>query len=228
MVAPVKSAESNDGLSDDVTKEAIRHALLDVHTCLPGIITSFNPESQTATVKIALKKNLNGVISEVPELPEVPVVFPRGGGYVLTFPIQPGDGCMVHFSERSIDNWYLDGGMADPGDNRMFDLSDAICVPGLVSAGEKIPEYSPDDVNLRNLDGTARVGINPGGDIEYTNPGGSVKLSASGVFEINATTIKLNGNVESTGTFTNNGTDISSTHRHSGVQTGGGNTNVPI
>jgi phage baseplate assembly protein gpV len=45
-----------------------------------------------------------------------------------------------------------------------------------------------------------------------------------GEIDIVATTIKLNGAVVMTGTVTSNGKNISSTHTHSGVQTGSGTT----
>jgi len=54
-----------------------------------------------------------------------------------------------------------------------------------------------------------------------------VRFSADGI-EIKAPTITLTGNVVSTGTFQNNGVNIGSTHRHSGVTVGAGTTGVPL
>lgn len=61
-----------------------------------------------------------------------------------------------------------------------------------------------------------------------------VKVTAVQHLEAVAPTIKLVGNLEvigditSTGTVTNNGKDIGSTHKHSGVTAGSGNSGVPI
>jgi hypothetical protein len=41
-------------------------------------------------------------------------------------------------------------------------------------------------------------------------------------------TMNVNGNIITTGTITNNGKNIGSTHEHSGVQPGSGNTGAPI
>jgi hypothetical protein len=41
-------------------------------------------------------------------------------------------------------------------------------------------------------------------------------------------TMSVNGNIATTGTITNNGKNIGSTHEHSGVTTGSGNTGAPI
>lgn len=40
-------------------------------------------------------------------------------------------------------------------------------------------------------------------------------------------TLTVNGDVETTGSITNNGVRVDSTHTHGGVQTGGGSTGVP-
>lgn len=55
----------------------------------------------------------------------------------------------------------------------------------------------------------------------------TIRFSASGI-EITAPGgLTIHANVDITGTVTNNGVNISSTHRHDGVQTGIGNTGVP-
>ena len=61
-----------------------------------------------------------------------------------------------------------------------------------------------------------------------------VKITAVQHVEVTAPTIKLIGDLEvigdikSTGTVTNNGKDIGSTHQHSGVLFGPANTGVPV
>lgn len=61
-----------------------------------------------------------------------------------------------------------------------------------------------------------------------------VKITAVQHVEVMAPTIKLIGNLEvvgditTTGTVTNNGKNIGSTHQHNGVTAGSGNTGAPI
>ncbi|MDH0640613.1 phage baseplate assembly protein V [Pseudomonas sp. GD03860] len=61
-----------------------------------------------------------------------------------------------------------------------------------------------------------------------------VKVTAVQHVEVVAPTIKLIGdlevigNVQTTGTITNNGKNIGSTHQHNGVTPGSGNTGVPV
>lgn len=79
----------------DTTKNQIRVALL-------GIVQSFDPGAVTAVVLPAIRSveidnDGNRVTKNIPLLVDVPVVFPRGSGYTLTFPVKAGDECLVVF-----------------------------------------------------------------------------------------------------------------------------------
>ena len=110
---------------------------------IPGIIQSFNPDAVTAVVQPAIKgaeQDESGaeVSVNLPLLVDVPVVFPRGGGCTLTFPVKEGDECLVIFADRCIDFWWQSGGVQEPVDGRMHDLSDAFCIVGPQSQAKKI------------------------------------------------------------------------------------------
>ena len=47
----------------------------------------------------------------LPLLLDCPVYFPSGGNCTLTFPVQPGDECLVVFASRCIDAWWQSGGV---------------------------------------------------------------------------------------------------------------------
>ncbi|NRS20582.1 hypothetical protein HP398_29625 [Brevibacillus sp. HB1.4B] len=122
---------------------------------VPGIIQEFDPVTQTATVQVALREhvrqeNLEYQWVPIPLLLDVPVQFPRGGGYVLTFPVKQGDECLVVFSDMCIDAWFSNGGVQNQIDKRRHDLSDAIAIPGLWSQPNKVEQYSTKHVELRN------------------------------------------------------------------------------
>ncbi|CRL45415.1 hypothetical protein SGGMMB4_03116 [Sodalis glossinidius str. 'morsitans'] len=99
--------------------EVLRHTILSqLRVALPGIIQSFDAEAITCTVQPAIK----GVISDaqgraqsvaLPLLVDVPVIFPRGGGVTLTFPVAVGDECLVVFADRCIDFWWQNGGVQE-------------------------------------------------------------------------------------------------------------------
>ena len=86
-----------------------------------------------------------------------------------------------------------------------------------------------------------RISLDPGEVALYDDQGNKVellremiKVTAVQHVEVVAPTIKLIGdlevlgNIKSTGTVTNNGKNIGSTHQHNGVTAGSGNSGAPI
>ena len=93
---------------------------------------------------------------------DVPVMFPRGGGYVLTFPVQKDDECLVVFSDMCIDAWFSLGGIQNQIEKRRHDLSDAIAILGLWSQPKKLEDFSEKHVELRNEDRSEFIRMKPG------------------------------------------------------------------
>lgn len=216
-------------LSSTIIK-GVESRLKDLHTSMPGIIDSFDPVTQLARVQPAIKRvfkigNADGSEMLIPEalplLINVPVQFPRAGGFCLTFPVKQGDECLLIFSERSIDNWYTFGGVKNPGSRRFHSLSDAIAILGVSSKFNAISSFDNTNVQLKKEDGAV-----------------SITVKEDGTLELEASNTKVIGDLEVTGatvlsaTVTSNGKDISDTHSHVGspsAPTGGvSNTGTPI
>lgn len=246
---------------EEILRIAMDGAQSKLWTALPGIIFSFDSDAMTCKVKPSIAAYVTdetGNTSEesLPVLNDCPVVFPGGGGATLTFPIKPGDECLVVFASRCIDSWWQLGGVRGQAEIRMHDLSDGFVLPGVRSQPRKF-SVSTTAAQLRSDDGAAYVEINPtshnikaltSGDIEAT-AAGQITMNAP-VVTINAPQIVLNGQVTQ-GQGSNGGncsmqgplhvvdtvtsdTDVIGggkhlkTHVHSGVQTGGGNTGQPV
>jgi hypothetical protein len=137
-----------------------------LNTCLPGIIRSFDEGTQTATVQPAIKRLFReqGAV-DLPPLVDVPVKFPRGGGFVLTFPIAAEDECLLSFSQRAIDFWWQNGGVQLPSEYRTHDLSDAFADVGYSSKPNVVQSIRMDAVELRALDGSNRISLCADGSI---------------------------------------------------------------
>ncbi|HBT4693112.1 TPA: translation initiation factor IF-2 [Klebsiella pneumoniae] len=220
---------------------------------MPGIIQSFDPDAVTAVVQPAIKgaeQDESGAELSVnlPLLVDVPVVFPRGGGCTLTFPVKAGDECLVIFADRCIDFWWQSGGIQEPVDERMHDLSDAFCIAGPQSQAKKIGGISTTAAQLRTDDGSAFIEVAAGHDVTVKTSG-KLTASADGGTEITSPEIILNGNVtingnlsqgmgESGGSATMHGpvtvtNDVTAggkslmTHTHGGVEHGNDSTGEP-
>lgn len=182
---------------------------------LPAIIQSFDPEAVTAVVQPAIRyierdNDGNKSTKDYPLLVDVPVVFPRGGGCTLTFPVKEGDECLVIFADRCIDFWWQSGGIQEPVDGRMHDLSDAFAIVGPQSQAKKISGINTSAVELRSDDGAAKLSLNPAsGAINGTAPGG---------FNLNGLKILSDGRLQLVDG------SIVDKHTHGGVEHGGSDT----
>lgn len=146
---------------ESATNDQIKAALLDVHTALPGIIIDFDPDARTATVQPAIQRVFVDRDGEqkpmnLPPCVDVPVYFPCGGGFELTFPVTKGDHCLLAFSERCIDSWFANGSIEPPDDYRQHDLSDAFAFVGFSPLGKKGPVWM-DGVELKSNDDYLRM-----------------------------------------------------------------------
>lgn len=187
---------------------------------IPGIIQSFDPDAVTAVIQPAIKgveHDASGseVSVNLPLLVDVPVIFPRGGGCTLTFPVSAGDECLVIFADRCIDFWWQSGGIQEPVDGRMHDLSDAFCIVGPQSQAKKISGISTTAAQLRTDDGAAFIELAAGGAVTITSP----QITINGPLQVN-------GEITSTGDQVAGGISQIG-HTHGGVEPGGGSTGVP-
>lgn len=215
-----------------------------IWTSLPGIIQSidWNNGSPYASVKLgvmgrAIDDGQNVSFHDLPILQDCPVIFPRGGGYSLTFPIQKGDECVVFFSARSIDEFITQGKAAPAYDLRMTDLSDGMVFVGLMSQKKPLQNISSNSCQLRSDDGKNFINISDGNitiqaENEITLQVGQcqVVINSNGV-NINKevalkSDLNVQGNMQSVGNVTGAGISLNS-HVHGGVKSGGDNTGAP-
>ncbi|MDE2403042.1 MAG: hypothetical protein KGL90_15405 [Burkholderiales bacterium] len=174
-------------------EEALRMAMgghqAQMWTALPGLVVSFDASSMTAVIQPAIggvQTDQSGErqATTLPLLADVPVVFPRGGGCTLTFPVTAGDECLVVFSSRPIDSWWQSGGVQRPADARMHSLADGFALVGPMSKAKAISAVSTSKVQLRTDDGLAVIEIDPASHaMAFTAPGGMT---------INAPTLVIN------------------------------------
>jgi hypothetical protein len=179
-----------------------------------GIIDSYDPNAGTCTAILATQqkvRNAAGVETWVtlPKLVDVPVCFPGGGGFTLTFPVTKGDEAVIVFAQRCIDTWFQSGAApgTDPGqvqaDLRMHDISDGCAFVGIKSQPRRLsPAASTSGAQLRSDDGATVIEIGEGGVVKITAPGGT----------------------HFSGPVYMNGKRVDETHEHSGVQIGSSNS----
>jgi hypothetical protein len=213
------------GGPDQAHAAQIEGRLKDLHTCLPGIIVSFDPATQTAAVQPAVKRIFTERgATNLPVCVDVPVAFPGGGDFFLTFPVKAGDECILLFSERAIDYWHANGGTQLPAEYRLHDLSDGIAQVGLNSQPKKLAALQMDGAELRTRDRATFLRLTPGkiyikGDLDLQ---GNLTQTGNQSVTGNTTAVTVTGTTDVIAAGKSG-----KAHTHSGVQTGSGNTGTP-
>ena len=113
-------------------------AMMGVHTSLPAVVVKYDNEKHRAQVKPAVRLLMsNGIQIELPELMDVPVLFPSAKSFDLEFPLEKGDKVMLVFQEQDISSWKK--GDKDPSSETAsrFSLDSAVAVPGLFPEPQK-------------------------------------------------------------------------------------------
>lgn len=214
------------------TTELMRRSFVemmkDVATSIPGHFISFDPVTQLAQIQIGVQRiDVNGETFEPTPLIECPVAFLGGSQYFIEHQIDPGDECLIVFSQRCIDGWVNSGGIANNPIMRYHDFSDAAILPGLRSQPNAIQSFENNGVRLRNQagdkfiwlknDGTAAITVDTLkiiGDIDHegnTKQVGDIDHTGTQTTSVDviADGISLAGHVHSAGTYkTTSGTPI--------------------
>jgi hypothetical protein len=123
---------------ETLIEDMIEARLAGLHTCMPAEVVSFDGSKNSISAQPLLQNSFvddDGAdqIETLPQIDDVPVVFPRGAGGKLSivWPLEAGDFVVLVFAERSLDRWLSGGGEAvNPADLRKHQLSDPYAIPG--------------------------------------------------------------------------------------------------
>lgn len=154
----------------DAIRNAILYQLLNIHTAFPGKVITYEFAMKKASIQPMIdKKYTDGTTEPMPILNNVPVIFPFAGGASITFPVNPGDYCLVVCCERSIDNFLSNGQQAAPTDPRKFDLSDGVAIMGLLPFNENSPAQNNSDFLISYAG--SEIAIKQNGDVMIKTAG---------------------------------------------------------
>lgn len=179
MTEGLTRRNSTSPTMSEVIVEAIYARMADLHTGLPAKVVTFDEVNQACDVQpLLLRAILNDdderITEEIPQITNVPIHYPSGGGWSLIFPLVVDDIVFLTFAERSMDRW-LDGApgqQIDPEHARRHDLTDAVCIPGIRPRTSPIAE-------LATVGSNCRLGRDTGGPAVLLKPDGTIEIGAS-------------------------------------------------
>lgn len=157
----------------------LRACFNELHTAYPARVTRVHSERQTVDVQVAVMRQIPTLdyepheFEEVPELVDIPIQWPRAGGFVITFPIKPGDWVELICGTTNTLIWREKGGVNQrPGlvDNE-FGLGGCWARPGCYPDNREhtLKSVSTQDFEIRREDGGPVIAIKPDGSVRITS-----------------------------------------------------------
>lgn len=152
---------------------------------IPGKVVSFNKDNQTATIQPLYKPVHNGEPVDMPELLEVPVRFPRQGGFVMTTPVKPGDKVNLRPQLRSTEEYHTGSDHMSVSDSRSTSLSDMEAyLDGGESVSEPISNFNNENFEIRSEDGSHKIELSEDGKFRIVGSEGNVYELLTQVVEL--------------------------------------------
>lgn len=176
----------------------LQRRMADVHTALPAKVLSYDAAAQTVDVRPQISRYIfdedtnERTAETLPDLYGIPVAFPRGGGFHVSFPLAADDYVLVICSEEPTLSWRSKAREVEPGLFDRHGLNGAFALPCGYPDKEKLPntpsttelELASDNGNsILRMDSTGTITIT--GDLEVSgevtagnaNPPTSVSLT---------------------------------------------------
>lgn len=162
--------------NDESREQALRQLIgFNIHVAIPAVVQSYDPSKQTIEAQPTIRERTITEKNEIqyvqyPLLINVPVMFPQVGNLIMTFPINQGDECLILFSDLSIDNWWLNGNVQNPVEQRRHDLSDGIAIFGLMNQkrlAARGTTANSDGMAIKNMQTGETIGVKSTGSAYF-------------------------------------------------------------
>lgn len=218
VVLDPQELESTQAFIDNL----ISLASASIKVCLPAKIISFDREKGVCSAALMVRPiSKAGLYLTLPDLANVPVVFPEGGGYALNLPLKEGDGGYIVFNDFDISKFKETLNLSSCNTGRQHDFCDGVFIP----AGLRQISISGEDAGravFQSLNGATKISLGQS-DIKIkgdTYLNGNLSVDGD---------VSVSGNISAQGTITAQidviGGGISlKGHTHGGVTGGGSNT----
>lgn len=176
----------NRRVYEDQLGQVAQSERMDMATSLPARVKSIenHPEKGLiATMEVLYKPVFNGQQVDFPDLLEVPVDVPRGGGFVAGIPVKAGDYGTIHFASRDSDDYQMSGDAMAPPSARYNSFSDGRFTPGAGPAPKAMSDYDMANAFFGTDDHKNGVRVSPAGTVAIEGAGESLMAILSELLE---------------------------------------------
>lgn len=154
----------------ELLRDSIESRVRGIYTCTVGKVHSYNAKDQTVEVELVMLEPINVIQQdreiehiEHPVLPDVPIAFPRAGGFYIFMPPAKGDYVLVVFTHENVGTWRETGAAKSvPGFVGRHDLSNGVAILGIGPQTSLLADppnaTMPSDQMVIGAPGVVRVG----------------------------------------------------------------------
>ncbi len=171
------------------------------------------------------------------QVASIPIYSPSAGGYVINFPVQPGDLGWIKATDTDISLFLQSLKQSPPNTNLTHKFDSAVFYPDNMNKGVTIAGEDADNLVIQNYDSTVRIALWDN-QVKITAPTllvdcPQVTVNASTAVILNTPTTTLTGNLIVDG-YAHVAGDVTAGsislegHVHSGVQSGPDDTGPPV
>lgn len=173
------SSQDPEKLYDNMTdllRFIFGQSMKEIHTVSVGVVQTYDETTKRATVLPALRTMLTDNTSrDKRPIANVPVIHPSGGGFVVHFPINPGDPVVLLFSSRGLSKFKQVYENTDPDFDGFFSMKDAIALVGFGALN--INPATSSGVSVQTESGSDHIFVEEGKIAVSTT--GSVNITAT-------------------------------------------------
>lgn len=213
---------------------------------LPARVVAYDRTTNRATVQPLVQMvTTEGEAVSRAQIPSVPVYQAAGGGFVIAFPLAPGDLGWLKASDRDLSLFLQGLAETTPNTARTHSFQDGVFYPDIMRQWT-LDAADQTRLVIQSTDGATRIAV--GADIVAITTDGEVAveapsltatcdtcdITASATATVTAPLITLDGAVVVTGTLTAQGGVtgagglVFETHEHTGVSVGIGKSGGPV
>ncbi len=191
---------NNDSLSGTL-RFAFYKLMQNINGMLPAKVIRYDRTTNRVQVQLLIALvTTNGVQIPRPQIASLPVLILGGGGFMLSFNLNPGDLGWVIASDRDISLFLQNYEESAPNTGRIHNFADGLFIPDVMT-GYTINSGDNANAVLQSVDGTVKISLGTGKitisaplvEIDGYNP--TTITPAGGIFQIV-------GNIQATGSIT--------------------------
>jgi hypothetical protein len=182
---------------------AFKKMMQQVDGMMPAQVIAYDRTTNRVQVQIMITQiTTSGTQIPRSQVASIPVIVLGGGGFVLSFPIKPGDFGWILASDRDTSLFLQSAAQSPPNTMRLKSFSDGVFIPSLMTS-LTIDGDDVDKITIQSADSLTKISI--GNDsIDIVSP---VKININApdiMIDLGDDTniLNVNGSIVATGTIT--------------------------